>query len=326
MQRFAALLSRAAIALACCALFAITSAQALDYPTRQPHIVVGYPPGGSTDILARLFGQYLGEKLRPDLHRREPARRRQQHRHRSGHQGRARWLHIHPRQSGQHDQRLALQESQFRVPARHRSGRRLHPRAERDGSQSVGSGKDRRRIHRLCQSQSRQAQRCVLGQWHLDPSVRRIVQDDDRREDDARALQRLGADADRSARRPSAGDVRQHAVVDRAHQSRQAARARGDHGDAFARIAGRSDRRRHRAGLRGERVLRAWRSERHPEGNRRHDQRAGQRGAQGSEDAGEAQGPRRHSDAGLGRRFRQGRRRETAKWEKVVHAANLSIE
>jgi tripartite-type tricarboxylate transporter receptor subunit TctC len=63
MQRFSGLLSCVVIALACCALFAITNAQALDYPTRQPHIIVGYPPGGTTDILARLFGQYLGEKL-----------------------------------------------------------------------------------------------------------------------------------------------------------------------------------------------------------------------------------------------------------------------
>jgi tripartite-type tricarboxylate transporter receptor subunit TctC len=65
MQPFAGPLSR--VALACYALFALAcanhSAQALDYPTRQPHIIVGYPPGGSTDILARLFGQYLGEKL-----------------------------------------------------------------------------------------------------------------------------------------------------------------------------------------------------------------------------------------------------------------------
>jgi tripartite-type tricarboxylate transporter receptor subunit TctC len=63
MQRLAALLSRALIALVCCLPFAITSAQALDYPTRPVHIIVGYPPGGSTDILARIFGQYLGDKL-----------------------------------------------------------------------------------------------------------------------------------------------------------------------------------------------------------------------------------------------------------------------
>jgi tripartite-type tricarboxylate transporter receptor subunit TctC len=38
-------------------------ALALDYPTRPVHLVVGYPAGGSTDILARLVGQYLSEKL-----------------------------------------------------------------------------------------------------------------------------------------------------------------------------------------------------------------------------------------------------------------------
>src|ERR1700712_5309846 len=38
-------------------------ALALDYPTRPVRFVVGYPPGGATDILARLIGQRLSEKL-----------------------------------------------------------------------------------------------------------------------------------------------------------------------------------------------------------------------------------------------------------------------
>lgn len=38
-------------------------AAALDYPTRPVHWIVGYPAGGSTDIVARLMGQYLSEKL-----------------------------------------------------------------------------------------------------------------------------------------------------------------------------------------------------------------------------------------------------------------------
>jgi tripartite-type tricarboxylate transporter receptor subunit TctC len=38
-------------------------ASALDYPTRPVRFVVGYPPGGATDILARLIGQRLSEKL-----------------------------------------------------------------------------------------------------------------------------------------------------------------------------------------------------------------------------------------------------------------------
>ena len=45
------------------AIAAIGSAAAADYPTRPVKWVVGYPPGGSTDIIARLIGQRLSEKL-----------------------------------------------------------------------------------------------------------------------------------------------------------------------------------------------------------------------------------------------------------------------
>ena len=38
-------------------------AWAQTYPTRPVRWIVGYPPGGSTDILARMIGQYLSEKL-----------------------------------------------------------------------------------------------------------------------------------------------------------------------------------------------------------------------------------------------------------------------
>jgi tripartite-type tricarboxylate transporter receptor subunit TctC len=63
MQRLTGLMARAGLALVCGALFAITSAQALDYPTRPVHIIVGYPAGGSTDIVARLIGNWLSERL-----------------------------------------------------------------------------------------------------------------------------------------------------------------------------------------------------------------------------------------------------------------------
>jgi tripartite-type tricarboxylate transporter receptor subunit TctC len=43
---------------------AVGSAQAADdYPTHPIRWLVGYPPGGSTDIVARLIGQYLSEHL-----------------------------------------------------------------------------------------------------------------------------------------------------------------------------------------------------------------------------------------------------------------------
>lgn len=45
------------------AAFLSTGATAQDYPTRPVKWVVGYPPGGATDILARLIGQRLSERL-----------------------------------------------------------------------------------------------------------------------------------------------------------------------------------------------------------------------------------------------------------------------
>ena len=38
-------------------------ASALDYPTRPVRIIVGYAPGGTNDISARLMGQWLSERL-----------------------------------------------------------------------------------------------------------------------------------------------------------------------------------------------------------------------------------------------------------------------
>jgi len=38
-------------------------ARAQAFPTRPIRIVIGYPAGGSTDLLARIVGQYLSERL-----------------------------------------------------------------------------------------------------------------------------------------------------------------------------------------------------------------------------------------------------------------------
>jgi tripartite-type tricarboxylate transporter receptor subunit TctC len=58
---------RAAIGLVAMGLSALAwstgGASALDYPTRPVRFVVGYPAGGATDIIARLIGQKLSERM-----------------------------------------------------------------------------------------------------------------------------------------------------------------------------------------------------------------------------------------------------------------------
>jgi len=39
------------------------NASALDYPTKPVRWIVGYPPGGATDIVARIIGQWLSERM-----------------------------------------------------------------------------------------------------------------------------------------------------------------------------------------------------------------------------------------------------------------------
>ena len=58
---------RTAIALLAFGLWVLAApivpASAVDYPTRPVRFIVGYPAGGSTDIIARLIGQRLSERL-----------------------------------------------------------------------------------------------------------------------------------------------------------------------------------------------------------------------------------------------------------------------
>jgi tripartite-type tricarboxylate transporter receptor subunit TctC len=52
-----------ALGWALVAVAGIGQALALDYPVRPVHLVAGYPAGGTVDIVARLVGQYLSERL-----------------------------------------------------------------------------------------------------------------------------------------------------------------------------------------------------------------------------------------------------------------------
>jgi tripartite-type tricarboxylate transporter receptor subunit TctC len=50
-------------ALAACSLVTGAAAQTADYPTKAITLVVGYPPGGSTDLTARIIGPELSKRL-----------------------------------------------------------------------------------------------------------------------------------------------------------------------------------------------------------------------------------------------------------------------
>jgi tripartite-type tricarboxylate transporter receptor subunit TctC len=63
MTRSAHLTRLVALGVASLVLARADGAAALDYPTRPVHWIVGYPAGGSTDIVARLIGQWLSERL-----------------------------------------------------------------------------------------------------------------------------------------------------------------------------------------------------------------------------------------------------------------------
>ena len=200
-------------------------ARAQAYPSRPVRIIVGFA-ARRPDRHPRAPDRAMAVGAAwPAIHRREPAGRRRQYRA--------------PRRScvrpptairscwsfRQRDQRDALRQAQFQFPPRHRAGRGHHPRALGHGGQSVVSGQDGSRVHRLCQGQSGQDQHGVGAATGPQSSVRRAVQDDDRRRHGARALSRHGACADRSDRRSSAGRCSHHAVR-RSSTSRPASCAR----------------------------------------------------------------------------------------------------
>ena len=243
---------RTAICLTAIGLSAIASiggASAADYPTRPVRWVVGYPPGGATDIIARLIGQRLSEKLGQQfVIENKP--------------GAGNNIATESVINAEPDGYTLLLVN----PANYINAtlyanlkfnfvRDIAPIASFNRVPNVMTvnkdvtGEKRRRVHRLCEGQSGQGEYGVVRQRHLRASVRRNVHGHDRHQDAARALSRRGARDHRLARRPGAGDLRQHAVDYPAHPFRRLARAGGDDAGALRAIARRADGRRHRARL-----------------------------------------------------------------------------
>ena len=75
-------------------LMAATAVQAQAWPSKPVTMIVPFPPGGSTDMIARTLMPKLVEKLGGTLHRRQPGWRRRDARRRSGETRCARRLHV----------------------------------------------------------------------------------------------------------------------------------------------------------------------------------------------------------------------------------------
>ena len=181
-------------------------ARAQAYPSRPVRIIVGFAAGGATDIVARLIGQWLSERLgqpfvienRPGAGSniateavvRAPAGR----------------LYAPPGQLAERDQRDALRQAQFQFHPRHRAGRGHHPRAQSSWwcNPSVPA-KTVPEFIAYAKANPGKINMASAGNGTARTCGRRAVQDDDRRRHGARALSRRGARADRSARRTGAG-------------------------------------------------------------------------------------------------------------------------
>ena len=71
----------------------LTHRLAQTYPTRPVRLIVAFAAGGAPDIIARLMGQWLSERLGQPIRHRESAGCRRQYRHRSRRESAAGWLH-----------------------------------------------------------------------------------------------------------------------------------------------------------------------------------------------------------------------------------------
>ena len=178
------------------------------------------------------------------VHRREPTRRRRQHRHRPGGQGQARWLHAAAdgQQRAGH-QPLALQDTGF-DPIK--DFEPITPVATA-GYVLVANTRSCRRTSRTDRPRegpARKARDRVRRKRHAESSDRRNAAAGGRDRDAARALPGRCGRRDRPRCRPGAGVGPEPAVVDLVHQGGQAQGAGRGQREARVGAAGCADHRR----------------------------------------------------------------------------------
>ena len=217
-------------------------AQAETYPSRPVHIIVGFAAGSASDIVTRLIGQSLSERLGQPfvIENRGGA---------GGTLGAEAVAHASPDgytllASGSQDAVTATlyDKLSYQFSPRYRAGRQHRQRPSCSGGQSIIPSQNCSGIHRLCQSQSGQNQIWIGRHRQRGTYGARTVQGHGKSQHGTRALSWSGACAERSARRSIAVGILNHAAGDRAYQSRQAACLSGYVESALRSIAGPSDR------------------------------------------------------------------------------------
>ena len=234
-------------ALSCLAALAAHAASPADtYPSRIVKMIVPFPAGGTTDIFARHIGDRLAKAFGHNfvIDNRGGA---------GGNIGSDAVAKADPDgytllvgTVGTHAINSSLYTRMTFDPVKRlRAGGVPRRRAEHHGGQpQEREGDDGPGLHRRGEGRAEEAELRLLRQRHLDPSLGRDVQADDRGRARARALSRLGAGRERPHRRAGRPHVRQPAVLDRAGAGRQPARHRGDLAQALGGAAGRADDRR----------------------------------------------------------------------------------
>ena len=133
------------------------------YPSRPVRMIVGFAAGGGNDIVARLIGQWLSERLgQPFVIENRPG---------AGTniateavvQCTLRWLYAPPGRRDKRNQRHVLPKAQFQFHPRYRAGFEHHAAAPGHAGESIVSSQDDSRAHRLCEGQSRQGQHVLAG-------------------------------------------------------------------------------------------------------------------------------------------------------------------
>ena len=183
------------------------TARADAYPTQPVHLIVGLATGGGVDIVARLMGQWLSERLGQPLPLskigQEPAPISEPNSWRNRPPTATHFFKSQPQ--AQSTQRSSISclliSSAILHPSQASAGLRL-------SWWSVRHFPPRRlEVRRLCESKSGQSQLCVLRYRHSAPRSWRVVQDRCWNQYGPRTVQRRGSRACGFARWASSGNV-----------------------------------------------------------------------------------------------------------------------